>query len=87
MTIEKKIKFLKSVLELQTNQHYQFSLFSAKWAKWAELAVLFSWQLQKGHHDFFFNYHGFRLFIKAYFYCPLTALIFPRRVVACESSF
>jgi hypothetical protein len=29
-----------------------------KWAKWAELAVLFSWQFQNGHHnfDFFFQF-------------------------------
>ena len=35
-----------------------------KWAKWAELAVLFSWQLQNGPQDFdFFNSHGCRLYI------------------------
>ena len=33
-------------------------------AKWAELAVLFSWQLQNGPQDFdFFNYHRCRLLI------------------------
>ena len=48
-----------------------------KWAKWAELAVLFSWQFQNGPHDFdFFKCHECPLFIWAYFYCPLSALIF-----------
>ena len=45
MAIE-KIKILGAVLELPAKQHCQFSLFTSKMGKWAELAVVFSWQLQ-----------------------------------------
>ena len=43
-----------------------------KWAKWAELAVLFSWQLQNGPQDFdFFNCPGCRIFIFGEIHCQL----------------
>ena len=45
-----------AILELPAKQHCQFSLFTAKWAKWAELAVLFSWQLQNSLQNFDFDY-------------------------------
>ena len=51
MAIE-KISIVGAVLELPAYS-------PQKWAKWAELAVLFSWQLQNGPQDFdFFNCHG-----------------------------
>ena len=48
--LEKKIKILGAVLELPAKQHCHFSLIT----KWAELAVLFSWQLQNGPQNFDF---------------------------------
>ena len=48
-----------AILELPAKQHYQLTYSPRKWAKWAELAMLFSLQLQNGPHDFdFFNCHG-----------------------------
>ena len=43
--------------------------------KWAELAVLFSWQLQNGSQDFnLFNCHGCQTFFLAEIHCYLSAL-------------
>ena len=53
MAIE-KIKILGIVFELPTSQQSNPALLPQKWAKWAELAVLFSWQLQNGPNDFDF---------------------------------
>ena len=52
------IKILGAILELcmyylNSTANSAYSLL--KWAKWAELAVLFSWQLQKSTHDFDFS--------------------------------
>ena len=48
-----------------------------KRAKWAELAVLFSWQLQNGTQGFdFFNCHWCRLFILCEIHCCLCPHIF-----------
>ena len=63
MAIE-EIKILGAVLSYQLNSTATSAYSLQKWAKWAELAVLFSWQLQNGPHIFdFFNCHGCRLFI------------------------
>ena len=59
-----KIKILGAVLELPADSTANSGSSLQKWAKLAELAVLFSWQLQNGRHNFdFFNCHGCRLFI------------------------
>jgi hypothetical protein len=64
MAIEKKSKFLGPFSSYQLNSTANSAYSPQKWAKWAELAVLFSWQLQNGPHDFdFFNCHRCRLFI------------------------
>ena len=68
MAIE-KIKFWGPFWSYQLNSTANSAYSPQKWAKWAELAVLFSWQLQNGPQDFdFFNGHGCRLFILAYFH-------------------
>ena len=55
MAIEKKIKILGAVLELPAKSSIANSAYSPrKPAKWAELAVLFSWQLQNRPHIFDF---------------------------------
>ena len=46
-----KIKIVGAVLELPASSAYS----PRKWAKWPELVVLFSWQLQKGSHNFVFS--------------------------------
>ena len=59
--------------QLNSTANSAYSL--QKWAKWAELAVLFSWQLQNGPHDFdFFNCYGCQTFILAEIHCYLGAL-------------
>ena len=73
----KKAKFWGPFWIYQLNSTFNSAYSLQKWAKWAELAVLFSWQLQNGPHDFdFFNCHGCRLFIGAYFFYPSNALSF-----------
>ena len=77
MVIEKKIKILGAVLGYQLNSTTNSAYSPQKWAKWAELAIVFTWQLQNGPWDFnFFNCHGCRLIIRAYFYCAMSAPIF-----------
>ena len=44
----KKSKFWTCQLNSAANAAYSLQ----KWAKWAELAVVFSWKLQKGPQDF-----------------------------------
>ena len=63
----------KKILELPAKQHYQLSLFTGKIAKWAELSGRFK---TANTILIFFNCHGCRLFIWAYFYCQLSAPIF-----------
>ena len=75
----KKSKFRGPFWSYQLNSTTNSAYSPQKWAKWAELVVLFSWQLQNSHHNldfFFFNCHVSRLFIWAYFYCPLGTPIF-----------
>ena len=60
----KKIYILGAFWSYQLNSTANSAHLPPKLAKWAEFAVLFSWQLQIGPHDFdFFNCHGCRLFI------------------------
>jgi hypothetical protein len=60
----KKLKFWGPFWSYQLNSTANSAYSPQKWAKLAELAVLFSWQLQNGPHDFdFFNCLGCRLFI------------------------
>jgi hypothetical protein len=60
----KKSKSWGPFWSYQLNSTANLAYSPRKWAKWAELAVLFSWQLQNGPQDFdFFNCHGCRLFI------------------------
>jgi hypothetical protein len=73
----KKSKFWGPFWSYQLDSTANSAYSTQKWAKWAELAVLFSWQLQNGHQNFdFFNSYGCRLFIWAYFYSSLSAPIF-----------
>ena len=60
----KKSKFWGLFWSYQLNSTANSAYIPQKWAKWAEVAVLYSWQLQNGPHNFdFFNCRGFRLFI------------------------
>jgi hypothetical protein len=62
--LKKKSKFWGPFWSYQLNSTANSTYSPQKWAKWAELAVLFSWQLQNSPHDFdFFNCHVCRLFI------------------------
>ena len=55
-------------LSYQLNSTVNSAYLLRKWAKWAELAVLFSWQLQNFDDFDFFNCHGCRLFISLFLY-------------------
>jgi hypothetical protein len=60
----KKSKSWGQFWSYQLNSTANLAYSPQKWDKWADLAVLFSWQLQNGHQDFdFFNGHGCRLYI------------------------
>ena len=48
-------KFWGPFWSYQLNSSANSAYWPRKWAKWAELAVLFSWQLQKSPHDFDFS--------------------------------
>ena len=48
MAIEKKSKFWGPFWSHQLKSTANSVYSPRKWAKWAELAVLFSWQIQKG---------------------------------------
>ena len=64
----KKSKSWGPFWSYQLNSTANSAYLPRKWAKWAELAVLFSWQLQNSPQDFdFFNGHGCRLFIQLIF--------------------
>ena len=54
MAIEKKSKSWGPFLSHQLDSSANPAHLPQKWAKWAELAVLFSWQLQNGPQDFDF---------------------------------
>ena len=69
MAIEKESKFWGLFWSYQLNSTVNSAYSSRKWAKWAELAVLFSWQLQHGPQGFIFfsaDYSIERISIKTY---------------------
>ena len=53
--LKKKSKFWRPFWSYQLNSTANSAYSLQKWAKWAELAVLFSWQLQNGPQDFGFS--------------------------------
>ena len=53
MAIEKH-QIPGGLLELSLNSTANLAYSFRKWAKWAELAMLFSWQLQNGPQNFDF---------------------------------
>ena len=60
----KKSKSWGSFWSYQLDSSANPARLPQKWPKWAELAVLFSWQLQNGPQDFdFFNCHWCQTFI------------------------
>ena len=68
MAIE-KIKILGPFWSYQLNSTANSAHLAHFHGELAELAVLFSWQFQNGPQDLdFFNCHGCRLFILAYFH-------------------
>jgi hypothetical protein len=75
MTIKKKSRSWGPFFSYQQESSANLAHLPHKWAKWAELAVLFSWQLQNGPQDFdSLNCHGCQTFILAEIYCYPSAL-------------
>ena len=66
----KKSKFWEPLRSYQLNSTADQAHLPQNWTKLAKLAVLFSWQLQKGAPNFdFFNCHGCLIFILCEIHC------------------
>ena len=83
----KKSKSWEPFWSYQLNSTANPAHLPQNWAKLAKLAVLFSWQLQKGSQDFdFFNCHGCRIFILCEihcYFCPHILWVYYFRLSQC----